>query len=105
MERPVGAVPSLTVRPVLAPPDLPGGEPIVPKLFLGSFIFPYVALAGGGTVPPPCPAGEVEVDGRCRHHKRIKKHVVSEPSTVMLAGAGLLLIVWRYRRAALALPT
>ncbi len=109
MDQPVSgiaAAPSLTIRPVLAPADLPGGEPIAPKLFADSFFFPYVSF--GGPVAPPCPAGEMDVDGQCRHHKRHKKRTgghVPEPSTLVLAGAGLLLIGWRYRRTAAALPT
>ena len=97
LDQPVAAVdsaPSLPIRPVLAPPDLPVGEPIPPKLFAGGFFFPYVPIG----VPVPsgrCPAGEQKIDGRC---KRPKPSPVPEPSTMVLIGSGLALIMWRYRR-------
>ena len=88
-------MPSLAMRPVLAPPDLPGGEPIAPKLFAGAFFFPYVPVG----VPIPsgsCRAGEQKVDGQGRKHH--KPPAVPEPSTMVLIGSGLVLILWRYRR-------
>jgi hypothetical protein len=88
-------MPSLAMRPVLAPPDLPGGEPIAPKLFAGAFFFPYVPVG----VPIPsgsCRVGEQKVDGQCRKHH--KPPAVPEPSTMVLIGSGLALILWRYRR-------
>jgi hypothetical protein len=99
LDQPVAAVdsaPSLPIRPVLAPPDLPVGEPIPPKLFAGGFLFPYVPI--GVPVPSgPCPAGEQKINGRC---KRPKPSPLPEPSTMVLIGSGLALIMWRYRRTA-----
>jgi hypothetical protein len=92
----IDAAPSLPIRPMLAPPELPGGEPIAPKLFAGSFFFPYVPVG----VPIPsglCHNNDQMVDGHCRP-KRHKKPVVPEPSTMVLIGSGLALIGWRYRR-------
>ena len=89
--------PSFPVRPVLAPFDLPGGQPSPPQLFAGTFIFPYVPIG----VPIPaglCPANDVRVDGRCL--PRRKKPVVPEPSTLVLIGTGLALIALRYRKKA-----
>jgi len=99
LDRPVaeiGPMPSLFTRPVLAPPDLPGGEPVAPKLFAGGFFFPYVPVG----VPIPsglCRAGEEKVDGHCRH-QRHKPPPVPEPSTFALIASGMALILWRYRR-------
>ena len=101
LDQPVAQIepaPSLPIRPVLAPPDLPGGEPIAPKLFAGGFFFPYVPVG----VPIPsgvCPKDDVIVDGHCRP-KRHRHPVVPEPSTMVLIGSGLALILWRYRRTA-----
>jgi len=97
LDQPVNAVepaPSMSIRPVLAPPDLPGGVPIAPKLFAGAFFFPYVPIG----VPIPhgvCSKDDQIVDGHCRP----KRHKVApEPSTMVLAGCGLALILWRYRK-------
>ncbi len=96
----VAAAPSWPIRPLLAPPDLPVGQPSPPQLY-GSFFFPYVPVSvpiPSKPVPIPprlCPAGEVDVDGHC-HHKRPKP--TPEPSTMVLVASGLLLIVWRYRK-------
>jgi PEP-CTERM motif len=100
LDRPVAELepgPSFPFRPLLAPPDLPGGEPSPPKLFAGAFFFPYVPVG----VPIPsglCPVHGV-VPPRCRpqHHK---PPTVPEPSTMVLIGSGLALILWRYRRTA-----
>ncbi|MFI5118434.1 MAG: PEP-CTERM sorting domain-containing protein [Terriglobales bacterium] len=99
LDQPVAAVdsaPFLPIRPMLAPPDLPGGEPVAPKLFAGGFSFPYVPVG----VPlrfGPCHAGDVDVHGHCRPKH---KPPAPEPSTMVLLGTGLALIVWRYRRTA-----
>jgi PEP-CTERM motif len=100
LDQPVTAIesaPSMPMRPMLAPPDLPSGEPLPPKLFAGGFFFPY--LPNGVTFFPEhskhCPVGEVDIDGHCRPHK---KPVVPEPSTMVLIASGLALIMWRYRR-------
>lgn len=90
--------PSFPVRPVLAPPDLPGAEPLAPKLFAGPFFFPYVPVG----VPIPCGvyhANQESGHGRCRP-KHPKPPAVPEPSTMVLIASGLALIAWRYRRTA-----
>ena len=90
----IESAPSLPIRPLLAA-DLPGGEPIAPKLLAG-FFFPYVPVG----VPIPsglCRNNDERVDGVCRP-KRHKKPVVPEPSTTVLIGSRLALILWRYRR-------
>ena len=99
LDMPVTAVdsaPSSPMRPLLAPSDLPGGQPTPPQLFATSFFFPYidvrVPLPSG-----PCPAGDVEIHGRCVP-KRHKPPTVPEPSTMVLIVSGLGLITWRYRR-------
>jgi hypothetical protein len=98
LDQPVAALesPSLPIRPVLAPPDLPGGEPIPPKLFAGAFFFPYVPV--GGPIPRPCHANDENVNGHCR--PKHKPPPVPEPSTMVLVVSGLALILWRYRRIA-----
>ncbi len=99
LDRPVAELepgPSFPIRPLLAPPDLPGGEPLPPKLFAGAFFFPYVPVG----VPIPsgvCRADHGIVPPRCRP-KRHKQPAVPEPSTMLLIGSGLALILWRYRR-------
>jgi PEP-CTERM motif len=101
LDQPVAVIepsPSISIRPRLAAPDLPSGQPIPPQLFAHAFVFPYVQ---GGAVAisqsSHCPAGEVDVDGHCR--KKIhKRPIVPEPSTTMLLGSGLALIAWRYRK-------
>jgi hypothetical protein len=100
LDQPVAVLeaPSLPIRPVLGPPDLPIGQPTPPQLFAGGFFFPYVPVG----VPIPakaCPAEDGIVDGHCRP-KRHRKPVVPEPSTMLLLGSGLALIAWRYRRTA-----
>jgi hypothetical protein len=97
IDEPVAALepgPSIPMRPMLAPPDLPAGQPVPPQLFASAFIFPYVPV-GVPIAGARCPAGEQDVDGHC--HKRAKPPVVPEPSTMVLLSFGLALIVWRYR--------
>jgi hypothetical protein len=101
LDQPVAALepgPSFPIRPVLAPPDLPSGEPAPPQLFAPVFVFPYVPIS----LPLPngrCPAGDQVVDGHCGP-KPHKPPVVPEPSTMVLAASGLALILWRYRKTA-----
>lgn len=98
LDQPVAALdpgPSLPVRPLLAPPGLPGSQPLAPKLFAGPFVFPYVPI--GLPIPTGrCAAGEIIVEGHC--HKRPKPPTVPEPSTMLLIASGLALIGWRYHR-------
>ncbi len=96
LDQPVAAAPASPIRPVLAASDLPVGKPLFPELFAG-FFFPYVP----SNVPPPwglCRPGDIHE--RCRHkrHKPPKPPPVPEPSTLLLIGSGMGLIVWRYRR-------
>lgn len=98
LDQPVVAaleLPSLPMRPVLSPADLPGGGPSAPRLFMGGFIFPTVSA--GVPVASGCSAKDVLEDKRC-----LPKHrqVVPEPSTWMLMGSGLVFIFSRYRRVA-----
>jgi hypothetical protein len=96
LDRPVGALdsPAMPVRPVLAPPELPSGEPTAPKLFTAAFLFPYVPA--GVPIPSRVCHDGVVVDGHCRP-KRHKKPVVPEPSTTVLLASGLAVIAWRYK--------
>jgi hypothetical protein len=92
----VDGAPSFPVRPLLAPPDLPVGQPTPPQLFAGGFFFPYVPI-GVPILSTRCPAGDENVHGHCRpkHHK---PPPIPEPSTMLLAASGLALILWRYRK-------
>jgi hypothetical protein len=93
----VESAPGSPMRAMLAPSDLPGGQPTAPQIFANSFFFPYidvrVPLPSGGH----CPAGEIEVNGHCIP-KRHKPPAVPEPSTMILIASGLGLTTWRYRR-------
>ncbi len=98
MDRPVAQIdpePSFPVRPLLGPPDLPGGQPTPPKLF-ASFFFPYVPVG------VPIPSGLCSADEIVSHHCRPRRHhkppTVPEPSTMVLAASGLGFILWRYRK-------
>jgi hypothetical protein len=99
LDQPVVAVlsaPSLPIRPVLAAPDLPTGQPSPPAAFTGAFVFPYASLG----LPMPsrvCPVDDVERKGNCVP-KRHKGPIAPEPSTMLLVGSGLALIAWRHRK-------
>jgi hypothetical protein len=83
--------PSLPIRPQLAPPDLPEGQPIAPSLFANGFSFPYVPFAG---IPAVCPIKDGIVDKKCKpHHNK----PTPEPGTYVLVLSGLALVLWRYR--------
>ncbi len=100
LDQPVAAVPvapSMSIRPLLAPPDLPAGQPTPPQLFASGFIFPYVPFAVP-MISGYCPPGETVVDGQCKH--KHKPPVTPEPPTMLLLGSGVALIAWRYRRTA-----
>ena len=92
----IEAAPSLPIRPMLAPPDLPGGEPIAPKLFAGASSS-RTCRSVCRFLPGFATTTTKWLTGICRH-KRHKKPVVPEPSTMVLIGSGLALILWRYRR-------
>ncbi len=92
------AAPSLPIRPMLNPPELPVGAINPPQNFTGGgFVFPSIPV--GLPLPyGPCPAGE-NVDGHCKHKHHHKPTGESpEPSTIVLLGAGMAVILWRYRR-------
>jgi PEP-CTERM motif len=100
LDQPVAALePALSspVRPMLAPPDLPAGEPVAPHLFAGAFVFPYVPI-GAPVSSSVCGTNDHIVNGRCvpKH----KKPVVPEPSTMLLAASGMALVMWRYKKIA-----
>lgn len=93
----VASAPSLSIRPVLAAPDLPSGQPAPPTLFAGGFVFPYAPI-GLGPVLHLCPPGDEDKDDHCVP-KRHRKPVVPEPSTMLLLASGLAIIAWRYKKA------
>ncbi len=101
LDQPIAVIesaPSISIRPRLAAPDLPSGQPMPPQLFAHAFVFPYVQAGGGAPISrtKKCPAGETLSDGRCK--KPHPRPVVPEPSTAILLGSGLALVAWRYRR-------
>lgn len=85
--------PPLPLRPAPPAVDLPVGQPVVPSLFGGGFVFPYVNFSGGQL--PFCESKEGLVDKRCR--PRHKRPNTPEPATIILIASGLALIVWRCR--------
>jgi hypothetical protein len=89
---PIG--PSLPLRALLHPPDLPSGQPIAPTFTASEFVFPYATL--NLPLPPKnCElAGEAALPG-CHHPK---KPVVPEPSTMILLASGLVAMGRRYRQ-------
>ena len=89
------AAPGFPIRPVLATPDLPYGQPTPPVAVMGHFIFPYVS---SGIPLGACPKDQVDKNGHCVP-KRHRKPVVPEPSTFLLIAAGSALVAWRYRRS------
>lgn len=91
--------PSFPIRPLLAPPDLPGGEPAPPKLFAGTFFFPYVPV-GVPIGSKVCSVEDEIVSKHCRPKRHHKPPVVPEPSTMVLTASGLAFILWRYRKTA-----
>ena len=97
LDQPVAVLdaPSLPMRPALSPPDLPSGQPIPPRLFAGGFSFPYEPV-GVGWPSGHCPADDQVIHGTCRP-KRHHGPPVPEPSTMVLLGSGLALILRRYQ--------
>jgi hypothetical protein len=79
------------VRPVLAPFNLPSGEPTPPQTYSGGFIFPYAPVGGGP--PLVCSDKNGNLDKRCqpRHHH------TPEPSAIILMASGLAAVLWCYR--------
>ena len=87
--------PSMPVRPVLAPADLPSGQPIAPKLFAGGFYFPYISPAVPA-VPEPCRFNNGQLDRHCHPHRH-KHPKLPEPASMLLLTTGLAILLWRYR--------
>src|SRR5260370_32617318 len=99
LDRPVAELesgPSFPVRPLLAPSDLPVGQPIPPPLFASAF-FPYVPVG----VPIPsgvCRNDDGIVSKHCPPKPLHKPPAPPEHSTLALIGSALTLILCRYRR-------
>jgi hypothetical protein len=96
----VAEAPSFPIRPMLAPSDLPVGAINPPQNFTGGgFVFPPIPV--GLPLPyGPCPDGE-NVDGHCKpKHHHHKGGESPEPSTMLLLGSGMALILWRCRKFA-----
>lgn len=96
LDHPVAALeaPAAPFRPMLAPPDLPIGQPNPPQLFAGGFLFPYVPV-GTPLVSGVCRYNNGVLPEHCKHHH---KPVVPEPPTMLLLASGLALVGWRYRK-------
>lgn len=93
------AAPSFPIRSMLAPPDLPVGAINPPQNFTGGgFVFPAVPVG----LPLPfgsCPPGETGNEPDCKHkHHHHKGGESPEPSTMVLLGSGMALMLWRYRK-------
>jgi hypothetical protein len=101
MDQPVAvaaAAPSFPIRALLSPPELPVGAINPPQNFTGGgFVFPPIPVG----LPFPygsCPAGETDIDGKCKHKHHHRGGESPEPSTMFLLGSGMVLILWRYRK-------
>ena len=92
------AAPSFPIRPMLNPPELPVGAINPPQNFTGGgFVFPEIPV--GLPLPFGCPAGETGNPPDCKHkHHHHKGGESPEPSTMVLLGFGMALILWRYRK-------
>lgn len=91
--------PSSPVRPVLAPSDLPTGQPIGPALYANGFVFPFVPP--GGVPEHLCKLKNGEIDKKCYHHKPPPS---PEPSTMILIASGFAVVGWRFRASKGTLP-
>src|SRR5208282_4467662 len=92
--------PSFPIRPMLAPSDLPVGAINPPQNFTGGgFVFPPIPVELPNAYGP-YPNGE-NVDGHCKpKHHHHKGGESPEPSTMLLLGSGMALILWRCRKFA-----
>jgi hypothetical protein len=92
------SAPSWPSRPMPPASNLPSGAPVAPQFSTGGFFFAYVPFG----VPLPsgyCPAGDQSINGVCLPKHR-KPATAPEPSTMVLLGSGLALVLWRYRKTA-----
>ncbi len=87
--------PQFPVHPMLATPELPGGQPDPPAIFAGGFSFPYAPM-GMPLSSRTCSKEDMIVNGKCvpKH----KKPIAPEPPTNVLLISGLAIIGWRYRK-------